>query len=343
MDIISSTPSSDPTSAMVDGRVVGILGASAAVGTGVPVPSLTELLPDHAPSTPEAVTAWLRERPDLAQLLGDRVFAPSLAPSGPETGRLRRGEDYYQQAETLRDSLLRPVLPWVLTLGVTGSAAYGEPEAGDDLDFLVVTRSGSLWVVLTYLYIVQRVRPRRVVDGRPLEICLNYARDADEAAGEFAGPQDFLFAREALMARIVHGEEYYAGLLASATWMEREIPRLYRRRRGHAPVHPPNPAPWTVRVLNLLIFPLVAAYLQGQGLVRNAALRRSGTRVGGFRSQTRLHRLSFVSERFERLRSGYALPWLRGATPSASPSSRVEVETRRTPPQVSRGARPDLV
>lgn len=286
-------------------RVRGILEVAAQVRTGVPLDELTRLLPREAPETSEELAARLSSRPEIARLCDGRAFSPRTSAPSADLSRSRRGSEYLSAAEELKSRTFRPVLPLLLTLGVTGSAAYGEPEEGDDLDLLVITRRGALWTFLAYAYLSLRSGRGPMIDGRAAAVCLNYVREAGSALQDFARPQDFLFAREALTSRILHGERYYGGLLASAGWMEREIPRLYASRRGVTGRVRSTPAPWPLRLLNLALFPVLAAYLQAQGLRRNAQFRARGESDEVFRTDTRLGSVSFISRRFERRRRGY--------------------------------------
>ncbi|HEV2428835.1 MAG TPA: hypothetical protein VGV64_03185 [Thermoplasmata archaeon] len=239
---------------------------------------------------------------------GDRAFAPHARSTSPDPDRLERGERYWRAAQRLRDGALAPVLPFVLALGVTGSSAYREPEAGDDLDLLAITRPGTLWIVLAYAYLALRFGRGPGPLGEPSTVCLNYVRDAPAALREFSQAQDFLFAREALTVRLLVGEAFYARLLASAPWMAREVPRLYGARRDPSGPQRLPKTSLALRGLNALLFLGVSTYLQLQGLRRNAHLRRRGATDDVFRSVTRLGSLSFDSTRFERRRAGYAAP-----------------------------------
>lgn len=296
----------------LDQRIEGILQVAAQVGVGVPISELAGLLPESAPRSEPELRAWLTSRPDLATLREGRAFSASLPRREIDADRARLGGAYWEAAKRLRDEVLRPALPWVAALGLTGSAAYGEPERGDDVDLLAITRPGALWVFLTHTYLALQWAGGPQVDGEVLPVCLNYVKDAMAARREFSAPGDFLFAREALTARILWGDRYYAGLLAESPWMGREIPRLFAARRSDAPVPPPPPAPWPVRLLNLVVFPWMAAYLQVQALRRNAHLRQRGEHEEAFRITTRLGELAIVSLRFERRRRAYGPAEPRG-------------------------------
>ncbi|MGI0053634.1 MAG: hypothetical protein ACREC5_05510 [Thermoplasmata archaeon] len=286
-------------------RIAALLGVAAAVGTGVPLGELVVLLPLGRFPTADALRDWLADRPGLARIRDDWAYAPGAGPNGPDPGRLARGERYWTIARSIRDTTLRPILPLVLALGVTGSSAYGEPEEGDDLDLLAITRPGALWVFLAYAFVALRVGRSVSPEPGPRLVCLNFVRDATAIEREFATPHDFVYAREALSVRLLHGEAFYAGLLAEAGWMGEAIPRKYATRCRPSLRERVAPAPWAVRLLNLLIFPALAAYLQAQGLRRNAGYRREGRAGESFESITRLDRLSFRSDRFERQRAAF--------------------------------------
>ncbi len=256
----------------VDLRVESLLRVARRFGTGIPLDELNSLLPSDGPSGVGDLRRWLDARPDLAQVAGDRAFAPNDSP-GRLSERESRALQYHRAAEHLVDRHLRPVLPWVRCVGITGSAAYGAPEADDDLDLFVVTRTGSLWVFLAYTYLAVRLRFHAAAGTDHPPPCFNYVVEDEQAQAEFAAARGFLFAREALTTRVCHGEAYYRDLLAAAPWLGTEIPRLYAERTSGAPPQTEPPAPWPIRLVNACLFPPLAAYLQLAGLWRNAQLR----------------------------------------------------------------------
>ncbi len=310
--------SGDPTS-FVDLRVATLLRVARKFGTGIPLDELNSLLPADAPAEVTDLRRWLDARPELAEVTGDRVFAPN-DPRASLSDRETRALQYHRAAEHLIARHLRPVLPWVRCVGITGSAAYGAPEANDDLDLFVVTRTGSLWVFLAYTYVAVRLRAGGGVGGPPP--CFNYVLEDRQAQEEFARARGFLFAREALTTRICHGEQYYQDLLSAAPWLGGEIPRLYARRSSGVPPRHESPAPWAVRLVNLCLFPPLATYVQLVGLWRNARFRAGHAPERQFRTRTGPRRLAFVSERFDRLRTDLAPATLgdRADHPMGGPS-----------------------
>ena len=207
------------------------------MGTGFSVPELVGLLPSGA--TESSVRKWLEAHPDLVKFDGD-VALPTNGALNERAERRTRGELYFEAAQGFVDGPMAPIRAWVQCIGLTGSAAYGEPQAGDDLDFLVIARSGAVWAVLAYVFLLVRLgRGPRFREGYP-EACFNYVLDEPAARREFERPQGFLFAREALAVRTLQGEEYFRGLLHSAKWMAEVVPKLYGDRTRPSTL-PPAP------------------------------------------------------------------------------------------------------
>lgn len=230
----------------------------------------------------------LRNRRDLAGLPERRV----------------RGRQLLSIAQAWVPNGLRMSLPWTRCVGLTGSVAFGEPKEHDDLDFFVVTRRGAVWVFLALTYLSVRFRSRPRLQGEPLVACFNFVIDEISARAEFARPQGFQFAREALNMKMLAGESYYRELLRSAVWMATEVPQLYAEKFPSESEPSRGSTPILVRVVNVCIFPLLATYLQFVGLVRNARAHKRGSDKDSFQSRTTLRRLVFTSKKWERL-GGY--------------------------------------
>ncbi|HEV2520136.1 MAG TPA: hypothetical protein VGX00_05895 [Thermoplasmata archaeon] len=302
-----------------------LMEVAAEMDTGYTVGELSALLPSEVDE--RQIEEWLRAHPALARFDGPVVRpAESLSPRSPE--RVERGRRYREAAIEFMAGPLRTISPWVRCVALTGSTAYGEPESGDDIDFLVVVRSGSVWVTLAFLYLAARFGSRPMIGGQHPEFCFNYVVDERQALEEFARPQGFLFAREALSVRVLQGSEFYEGLLAHAAWMKSWVPRLYGSRASHRAPPLGRPAGWSVRLLNLAIYPLLSTYLQLIGLVRNRRFRTAGTAERSFAVRSQLGRLAFFSSRFDRLRRRYEAdpgvafpPGGPGPTPGGSRSN----------------------
>ncbi|HYB78620.1 MAG TPA: glycosyltransferase [Thermoplasmata archaeon] len=285
-------------------RVRILLEVAREFRAGIPLDRLAELLPDSRLWSEPELEKLLAGSPELTGP-GSRGARPAGTMPDTDPERVQRGIHYQRAAESLIRQQLAWLHPWIRCIGVTGSAAYGAPSAGDDLDFYVVTRSGcTSWFLLsTYLTLrLWRVRRRGADAPAP---CFNYVVDDRRAPVEFAQGHGLLFAREALTARIVVGDEYYRGLLARAAWLGGEIPRLFARRSVEPGDTTPWPVPFLVRCLNAVSFLPLATFLQLVGLVRNSRARRRGERSALFRTLTSPNGYIFQSERFEELRRRY--------------------------------------
>lgn len=289
-------------------RVQALLAVAEQHATGVPLGELSELLPPDSPLA--AVPDLASAAPPVDWSLSDgRAFRTAAAAQGHDPERGRRGERYVAAARDLLDRSLAGVRGLTLTVGVTGSTAFGEPESGDDCDFLVITRRGALWPFLLYAYLAVRRRRRRgVPPDEPSGWCFNYVLDATAAERRFPTARGVQFAREALAVRTLQGEEYYRGLLARSAWIRAELPGLYdRRTAGTAPAPPSEAAPagGAIRLANLLLFPLVATYLQLVALRDNQRLRRRGLADRVFEVRTGPDHLEVRSRRYAQLAALY--------------------------------------
>ena len=287
-------------------------------GVSMPIDELGVLLPPGARTDEPHLREWLQAHPTLARLERRRAVPEGLAPVlDEEQARIDRGVRYWEHAQWAVGSVLRPMLGLTRCVGVTGSVAYGEPAPGDDLDFMVVTRSGALWPFLLATFLRSRGAHRRSRGDGP-EWCFNYVLDDREALRDFAKPRGFLFAREALMTRMVSGEEYYRGLLGGASWLREELPRLHARWQlgGLGDQPDPRPASLAVRLAGAALFPLLATYLQLRGLVANRRFRRSGRGDRVFRTVTTWRRYALETEHFDWIggvmADGSAIPAARG-------------------------------
>ncbi|MGD0718713.1 MAG: hypothetical protein ABSA15_03940 [Thermoplasmata archaeon] len=290
-------------------RVALALDIAADRAAGIPIETLVDLLPEDAPAAPE-IDSWIRSHaPDRP--IVDGVVYPRAAASSVEDSRerLSRATEFLRRASDAFPEPMLPSNPWLRCVAVTGSVAYGSAEREDDLDFLVVTRRGAVWFFLASLFLLRRLRPVSSNPAGPHHSCFNYVVDDAQLIRDYATPRGFLFAREALTAKVLAGEDFYRGVLGSSAWLEQEAPRLLTRWRedGGFPAPPTSErAPWPVRLLNVPLFFAVGTYLQLTGLVRNHRLVRAGLPDRSFRTTTVPGRLTYSSQLFRRLCAEYS-------------------------------------
>jgi hypothetical protein len=274
----------------------------------IAIESLRELLPVPISPSDVEVAAWVKD--EVGGYVRNGILYPDgAAPSdGLFADRKRRGVEYLRRATEFGQRTLRPIHTWIRTLGVTGSTAYGEPEEGDDIDFMLITRSGAVWASLLFIFLRLRLSARSFRRERRSIWCINYVLDDTSARSEFDEPHGFLFARDALSTRVVFGAEHYRSLLDSATWLQNEAPRMYANWMTNTVRSEPDrrPAPPMVRLLDRLIFPFLASYQQGRALVHNHRLRREGRAGEYFRVITSQRRFVVLSEKYSQLLTIYA-------------------------------------
>jgi hypothetical protein len=271
---------------------------------GHPVAELLSLLPAEGPTTEEELARWVAARPSVAGLERGELVDVRRPPRENDERRARAAA-YLDHARDVVRRRWAPLLGWVRTVGVSGSTAFGAPDAGDDLDLFVVARRGALWAFLAGALVLGRLERRRHPGTVAPPLCLNHVLDERTASEEFARPQGLLFAREALAVRPVWGESFYRGLLGRARWIEALLPRRYPAEARYELPDRDRPVPVGIRLLNAAVFPLLAAYLQLVGLFRNRQFQRRGHAERMFRTVTTPSRQSLASERFERIRQLY--------------------------------------
>lgn len=117
--------------------------------------------------------------------------------------------------------ILKRLIPFIRTVAVTGSVAYGSADKWDDIDLFIVTKRNRLW--LTAFLTLVLVRLTKMLGLRPSHLspfCLSYVHDEEgfttEAQKNRTNP---LFARELLKAEPVAGADQYRRILEENDWV----------------------------------------------------------------------------------------------------------------------------
>jgi len=117
--------------------------------------------------------------------------------------------------------LLTRLIPFIRTVAVTGSVAYGSATKWDDIDLFIVTKRNRLWI--SALLTLVLVRLNKLLVLRPPHLsnfCLSYVHDEQgfvkESQRNRSNP---LFARELLKARPVAGTGEYQKILEENEWV----------------------------------------------------------------------------------------------------------------------------
>jgi hypothetical protein len=156
-------------------------------------------------------------------------------------------------------------LPFVRMVAVTGSLAMNNLEAGGDIDYLVVTAVGRLWLCRAIAILVVRWAAQR---GERL--CPNYFLSQDSLESK---PQNLYNAHELAHMVPLNNPPLYQLMRASNAWTNRYLPNAQS-----APTYtlPDRPARW-VRPTQRL----GEAWLSGQlgGRLENWEMRRKIARL----------------------------------------------------------------
>jgi hypothetical protein len=197
----------------------------------------------------------------------------------------------------------------VKMLAVTGGNSYGRAGARDDIDIFCITTADSLWLfMLKALLLARLFRARR--KGSP-PICLSYILDERRASANFRTARDALFARDALMARVLHGMTFYDSLLRDSPWMGRYFPRLYKSRLQDAQARDEGPDRKAGgragrRVLNSFLCRTIGGYIRFKAYLMNRRFRGSeDTSSALFHADVEEDRCIYESNRYRTLRRVY--------------------------------------
>ena len=108
-------------------------------------------------------------------------------------------------------------LPFVKLVAVTGSLAVDNPRDGvDDIDYLIVTRRGRLWLCRALIILLVRYGQRRGV-----VLCPNYLITENVLSFE----EDFFTAREMLQMKPLYGRDSYLKLREINDWIINYFPQ----------------------------------------------------------------------------------------------------------------------
>jgi predicted nucleotidyltransferase len=165
------------------------------------------------------------------QLRGGYLFASTIQ---SETARLER--EQMSAAKLLSAAefavILTRLVPFIRTVAVTGSVAYGSASKWDDIDLFIVTKQNRLW--LSAFMALVLVRIRKLLALRPPYLspfCLSYVHDEQGFARESQKNRtNALFARELLKARPVAGVNHYRKILEENGWVANFYSKPYATR-----------------------------------------------------------------------------------------------------------------
>ena len=150
---------------------------------------------------------------------------------------LRKRREVYSRPKVEKAKRIARVLkfiPWIKLIGVTGALAVGNSDEDDDIDLMIITARGRLWLtrglVVTFLLLTGRYRrPGKIKDM----VCPNLMIGDD--ALEFPD-RDLFTAHEIVqMKPIFERGNTYQKFLQANEWIKYFLPNV---ETGHAPSLP---------------------------------------------------------------------------------------------------------
>ncbi|MHB8619887.1 MAG: hypothetical protein ACYDAG_09985 [Chloroflexota bacterium] len=221
-----------------------------------------------------AVTAAARGCVDVVELDGYFCLRGRQA---IVAGRLRRRPENARQWRKARHyAALLAALPFIRMVSVTGSLAPGNSRPGDDIDLLLVTAPGRLW--LARLLVLTVVRGARLLGD---ELCPNFLLAETSLAIDGSAFPAY-YARELSQMVPLFGAEAYAALRLANGWTAALLPNANHVVRRDVPCRPGRPVAaakrWAEAVLGSRPFDRLEAL---EGRRKAARLVERQRREGG--------------------------------------------------------------
>jgi hypothetical protein len=138
------------------------------------------------------------------------------------------------------------IIPFVRMVAVTGALAVDNaPNRDDDIDYLLVTGAGRLWLARFLVVILVRL-----VSWRGVHICPNYLLSID-AVDQFE--RSFFTAHELAQMVPLFGLDIYERLVQANAWAKSILPNAFGRHGYHQEIVPPRGLHWAKRAVEALL------------------------------------------------------------------------------------------
>ena len=274
--------------------------------SAVSLTDLARLMPEDT-NTTDLVTAF-ESLPTLRENY--------LLKEGYVLSRSEAHKELFSESERRRHSIANITLARVLSsrlggrdalvFAVSGSTSYQSASVHDDIDLFCVTPRGKMWIFLAKVLV--RIRALQLVRKSSRSINVSCVMDEEYARTMFSADQGPLFARDALMAEVVHGREAYDGLLESASWMRLYFPKLYilRKSLGRAKLRAQRSTPVGHGIANRFLYFAFGSYIRVKARLHNRLLVKEGKRSSLFIPRIGLDHLFYESERYLTLKAIYS-------------------------------------
>ena len=182
-------------------------------------------------------------------------------------------------------SVLARLIPWVMTIAVTGSVAYGSAGKRDDIDLFIITKRNRLWISVFYALILVRVfQTLRLEPRHLLPFCMSYVHDEYGFRNEAHRSVNPLFARELLKAIPLVGKSRYRRLLEENGWVQTMHASSYLAKLKSLPssdqeMDPKREIPIVLDWADAFAFFLLSRYLRLRAYLTNLKLKSHGQQM----------------------------------------------------------------
>jgi hypothetical protein len=217
-------------------------------------------------------------------------------------------------AAAFADLLIR-LVPFIRTIAVTGSVAYGSAGKWDDIDLFVITERNRLWI--SNLLMLVQVRISKILGVRSphlLNFCLSYVHDQEGFSNESRKNRtNALFARELLKAKPVAGMNEYRKILEANRWVSDLYPTPYQQKLGlpgqgpHEAESPPtmssNLRSFFLDWAEGIAYVTLSRYLRLRAYLANLKLKSEGKNLRAFEPMISTTSCIYTSTFYRWLRS----------------------------------------
>ena len=185
-------------------------------------------------------------------------------------------------------SVLKRMVPFIRTVAVTGSVAYGSANKWDDIDLFIVTKRNRLWLTAFMTLVFVRLTKLLGLRAPHLSLfCLSYVHDEQGFANESQkNRKNPLFARELLKAKPVAGADHYRKILEGSSWVQDIYSMSYAAKlrglkievegEGLEVERDGSPFSFSLKWAECIAFVFLSRYLRIRAYLTNLKLRSQG-------------------------------------------------------------------